>query len=152
MSFAARSLGYLGDGLSATLPSSLTYTDTTNQGSGIAASAITYVNYLQGTGDVAGIWSVRLNAGASTPVQGTWLNSGVRANYDVRFDLLTGALGATSSAAGTWLSLSSNYNWCATKNSVSLGTNAMTGTLSIRNASTLVVLTTCAVAMTADCV
>ena len=152
MTFAARTLGYLSS-RSATLPGTITGSDLTGQGSGISASAILYMNYVNGTGSQPGRWSVYLAAGNTTTSNQIWLTGGgTGSDYDVKFDLLTGTLGGGSSAAATWFSLSTQPSWNVTRTASPgvVGTSTVTGTLSFRDASSLGVLATSSVTLNAE--
>lgn len=87
-------------------------------------------------------------ANFSTPSSGTWLNTGSASDYDVKIDWTSGDVGApTGPADNTWVNLGTTRVWTlyAQESSASV-----TGTLSIRNASTLTVLDTGTIVLTAE--
>ena len=140
-------------GLAATLPTSISVSDTTGTVGGPAAIAALYINTNNAAASLPGSWTTWINVTATQSGATTWLTgSGSGANYDVRFDLISGTLGTIgipSSAANTWLTGSSTYVWTARQASASANTSIVTGTLSIRNASTLAVLATSSITLTA---
>ena len=151
MTFAARTLGYLSAAKGATLPASIATTGTSTVGVG-AAQAGVYINTDNSAASLPGKFTVWSND-LGTTVNSTWLTGGGSgANYDVRFDLISGTLSAApfaSDVANTWLTGSSTYLW-GVRRMITSGTNIVTGTLSIRDASTLTVLATSSVTLTAN--
>lgn len=141
-----------GSSLAATLPSSINVDDVLGLTGGPAAIAALYINTGNGLGSLPGRYTTFINTSSTTTSNVLWLTGGgTVANYDVRFDLTSGTLGTTSivsSAANTWLTGSGTYVWTVFKNSVSAGTSVVTGTLSIRDASTLAVLATSSITLT----
>lgn len=77
----------------------------------------------------------------------TWLDSGVNTNFDVRATLASGDA-LTSGTLGTWQALSTTREWSLTA-AVDL-TKSSTLTVEIRNSSTLAVLTTATINLSAE--
>lgn len=88
---------------------------------------------------------VTSGTGPNTP-SGTWLISGAASSYEIRLDLTSGSVTPGSSATGTWLALSSNRFWALSGG----GYFQTTGTLQIRNATTLQVLITATLTLTVE--
>lgn len=74
--------------------------------------------------------------GGNVPYAGTWLNYGSASSYEIRYSPTGDA--PTGSATATWLSLSTDRSWTLTETGV--GIKSCSGTIEIRDASTLVVL------------
>lgn len=70
------------------------------------------------------------------------------AGYDARFTITSGTL--STGTAGTWLNLGTTRSW--TRSRSALGISAVTGTMEIRDAGTLVVLATATITLTAEVV
>lgn len=77
----------------------------------------------------------------------TWLLSGAAADYDVRATLVSGN-SPTGASLGTWLNLASSHAWQETASLGSIKTCTLT--IEIRDATTLTVLDTATVTVTAD--
>lgn len=77
----------------------------------------------------------------------TWLLAGSAASYDVRATLNSGAL--TSGTTGSWLNLGTTRSWNVTRTSNVDGTDTANLTIEIRSASSLAVLATATVVITA---
>lgn len=87
-------------------------------------------------------------AGDGTP-SGNWATPGsvgIGTGYDIRWSTVSGTL--TTGTAGTWQSLSSNRTYGRDRSGV--GSAQAVGTVEIRDASTLVVLTTSTVTLYAE--
>jgi hypothetical protein len=76
----------------------------------------------------------------------TWLLRGASGDYEARMTTISGTL--TTGTAGTWEALSLTRTWGKTRTGVGISTYS--GTLEIRDASTLVVLASCTVTLTAE--
>jgi len=76
----------------------------------------------------------------------TWLPAGSAANYDCRLTMTTGSV--TGSATGTWLNLGTTRSWSLTQSVI--GSASASGTIEIRDASTLTVLGTATVSFYAE--
>jgi hypothetical protein len=90
--------------------------------------------YDEGDGDVA--------------ISGQWMNppdAALAGNYEARATLVSGSA-PTGSALSTWLVLSSNRTW--TKTRTTNGTSSTVLTVEIRDAVSLVVLTTATIRLT----
>lgn len=76
-----------------------------------------------------------------------WINGGGAAasSYDVRWTNTSGSPSGGDST-GAWLNLGTNRSWNV--NRASIGTTTCTGTVEIRNASTLVVITSASITIT----
>ncbi len=85
------------------------------------------------------------NHAGSYITQFTWLLSGAASDYECRMSTGSGTL--STGTAGSWLPLSSTQEWSRSRTGI--GTAAYTGTLEIRDASTLVVLASATVTLTA---
>lgn len=81
-------------------------------------------------------------------VSNTWLLSGIASDYEVRATLTSGSL--TSGTTGTWLSLGTSRSWTRDRNTAGVSQAVMT--IEIRNATTLVVLDSASVTLTAEVV
>lgn len=95
------------------------------------------------------IWQFRL--ASSDDDIGDWMspNSGAPGgNYEARVTVTSGTL--SSGTAGSWLALSANRDWARNRISDSPGTQTCVFTLEIRDASTLVVLATSTVTLSAE--
>lgn len=73
-------------------------------------------------------------------VPGEWLVAGAAADYDVIWDLTSGALNGGSALANTWLNLGTTRIF--TRQQSAVGASEVEGTVRIRDASTLAVLLT----------
>ena len=84
----------------------------------------------------------------------TWLVSGSASDYEVKFDYTTsfhgGSVASGSAADNTWYSCAANWYWGVYDASTSGASNIMSGTLSIRDASTSTVIDTVYIIMNAD--
>jgi len=94
----------------------------------------------------SGTWSVTdasTGSGStnfSSPSSGTWLNTGSASDYDIKIDWTSGDIADVSGPAdNTWVNLGTSRTWDLTADEEDL---SVTGTLSIRNASSLTVLDT----------
>jgi hypothetical protein len=76
-----------------------------------------------------------------------WLDSGVNSDFDVRATFVSGDTLA-SGTLGTWQVLSTTRSWSLT--AVSGETKSTTLTVEIRNSSTLAVLTTATISLSAE--
>lgn len=75
---------------------------------------------------------------------GNWYlptTTGIGASYDIKLDITSSNLGggATIGTYGSWLALSSNRTFGVLRSSSSLGTNSVSGDLSIRTGGVTVV-------------
>jgi len=78
----------------------------------------------------------------------TWMTNGVNTNFQVRATLVSGP---NPGNVGTWLALSATRTWATVDTVQGDGTSAVTQlTIEIRNASTLAVLTTATITLTAS--
>ena len=75
-----------------------------------------------------------------------WGSGLVGANYDCRFTLTSGTV--TTGTTGTWLNLGTSRSW--TRNRTAPGIHTVIGTMEIRDASTLAVLATATIDLTAE--
>jgi len=84
----------------------------------------------------------------TTPVTRYWYYppSGSSSDYDIRFTPSSGSV--TTGTTGSWLNLGTSRSWTVTR--AGLGVDTVTGTLEIRNATTLAVLLTRTVTITAE--
>lgn len=80
----------------------------------------------------------------------TWLSAGAASSYDVRATLSSGAL--TSGTTGSWLNLGTTRSWNVTRTNNAPGTDTATLTIEIRDATSLIVLATVTVVITATVV
>lgn len=89
--------------------------------------------------------------GVGNPYVGfnTWLISGAGADYDIRCTVNSGDT-PSGSATATWLNLASARAWTLTDTSVLGGAKTNNLTIEIRDATTLVVLDSAIVTMSAD--
>jgi hypothetical protein len=76
----------------------------------------------------------------------TWLRSGSAGDYECRMSNVSGTV--STGTVGSWLLLSSTRGWGVSKSGV--GIKTYVGTLEIRDASTLVVLASCTITLTAE--
>lgn len=90
------------------------------------------------------------NSGASVDIPGEWWSkgstSGLGASYEVRATETSGTV--SGGTVGTWQSLSSARAWWVTRSTA--GSKTCTLTIEVRNATTLVVLDSCSVTLTAE--
>lgn len=87
----------------------------------------------------------------STPVSGEWLASGAASGYDVRATLASGT-SPSGSAVGSWLNLGTTRAWSLTASAGFAGASQVllcTLTVEIRDASTLAVLDTATISISA---
>ena len=110
---------------------------TTLAGGGTATATFTMDN----TGAASGVGT----SGGGT-YSGEWMLVGPASAYDVRFTITSGAL--NSGTAGAWLNLATSRSWTVTRGTP--GTNTCVGTVEIRDATTLVVLVSATISLTAD--
>lgn len=85
------------------------------------------------------------NTGGWTAVNGgagTWRLAGASSDYDVRLNQ-TGGSGASGSAVNTWLNLGTTRSWSCATTYPPGGVSSSSGTIEIRDASTLTVLASC---------
>lgn len=82
------------------------------------------------------------------PFAGEWMLTGPSSAYDARFTIVSGTL-TSGSGAGVWLNLGTTRNW-GRNAGAGIGTNTCIGTVEIRDASTLVVLATATIDLTAE--
>lgn len=90
------------------------------------------------------------NAGLETATgvsSNTWLLAGSAADYDVFATLNSGAL--TSGTTGSWLNLGTTRSWNVTRSGV-VGISTANLTIQVRSATSLVVLATVTVDITAE--
>lgn len=87
-----------------------------------------------------------LLTGASYTTAETWLAGGASSGYECRATITFGSL--TSGTTGSWLSISSPREWYVSR--ISSGSSQCTFTLEIRNASTLVVVASATIDLTAQ--
>lgn len=81
---------------------------------------------------------------------GTWLVNGLNSDFEVRATLNSGALDAASSATGSWLVLSTARLWYCFRDGVfGAGQQVANLTIEIRDASTLGVLDTATITLSA---
>ena len=125
MSFGARPTGYSAPlGPAASLPANL-YVEQNNP-SGSATASFT----MNSNGTYSSV-------GNLSSESGTWqTGSGTGASYDVRVTLIDGSF--DSGTTGSWLSLSSSRTWSMSTTTIQFANS----TIEVRDASTLVVLTT----------
>lgn len=83
--------------------------------------------------------------GAYSTIAGEWLVSGSAANFDARF---TPTIGTLTSGPTGWNNLATSREFIVSQTVV--GSKSCTGTLEIRNASTLAVLDTATIVLTAE--
>lgn len=136
MSFGARSTGYSAPaGPNASLPATLTVQDETFQPTTATASF---------TLNSDGTYS---SVGSLFAPSGTWqTGTGTGSSYEARLTVTSGSF--SSGTTGSWLVLSTNRTWTNTR-SGSPGSATGTGTLEIRDAVTLSVLTSSTLTVTA---
>jgi hypothetical protein len=113
------------------------HSPTTFAGGGTATASFIMDN----TGVASGVGT----SGGGT-YSGEWMIVGPASAYDVRFTIVSGAL--TSGTAGSWLNLATSRTWTVQRGTP--GTNMCQGTVEIRDATTLAVLATAAITLTAD--
>tara|TARA_R110000772_G_scaffold22902_4_gene61768 strand:+ start:24262 stop:28449 length:4188 start_codon:yes stop_codon:yes gene_type:complete len=91
------------------------------------------------------------SGGSNLPITRTWLLAGSSGDYDIRFDLggLSSALAAGSAATGSWLDASGSHVWVSRDESLLQANGNVFGTLSIRDGTTLDLLDSISVTMTA---
>lgn len=87
------------------------------------------------------------SSGNGSAPSGTWRNSGASAEYDVRFDVSSGAL--TTGTPNTWENLASTRSWSCTDTTVNGASNFANGTLRIRRAATGIELDSCPLSISA---
>lgn len=85
---------------------------------------------------------------SGTATLGNWVTptSAAGANYECQATITSGTL--SSGTSGSWLVLSSTRTWTVTRSTV--GSKACTFTIDIRNASTLAVVATASVTISAN--
>lgn len=88
-----------------------------------------------------------INQGGTTS-QGNWVTpaGAAGANYEVRASIVSGSL--TSGTTGSWLALSSTRTWALTQSSI--GSSTCVLTIEIRNATSLAVLDSATITLTAE--
>jgi hypothetical protein len=117
--------------------------------SGFGNEALVYI-----TVSNLGTWNVTDGSTGSgstnftSPSSGTWLNTGSASDYDIKIDWTSGDVGSVGGPAdNTWVNLGTSRAWDL---GVEEGSLSVTGTLSIRNASTLTVLDTGSITLSAE--
>lgn len=129
----------------------------------VTAPAGTFAVDSSGFGNVASVYITVSNAGTwsvtdgstgsgstnfSSPSSGTWRNIGSSSDYDIKIDWTSGNIASVSGPAdNTWVNLGTSRVWTLTASEEAL---TVTGTLSIRNASTLTVLDTGSITLSAE--
>lgn len=117
--------------------------------SGFGNEALVYI-----TVSNLGTWSVTdasTGAGSTnftSPSSGTWRNTGSSSDYDIKIDWTSGDIASVGGPAdNTWVNLGTSRAWDL---GVEEGSVSVTGTLSIRDASTLTVLDTGSITLSAE--
>ena len=85
-----------------------------------------------------------LNLAAYVDITGEWLLGGVNSDYEARF---TPTIGTLTSGPTGWNVLSTSREWAVER--TSSGSKSCTGTLEIRNATSLAVLDTATIVLSA---
>ena len=89
------------------------------------------------------------SGGSNLPITRTWLLAGSSSDYDIRFDLGVGASALFSGTTGSWLDASGSHVWVSRDESLVAANGNVFGTLSIRDGTTLDLLDSISVTMTA---
>lgn len=76
-----------------------------------------------------------------------WLSAGTTSGYEIRVTPLSGTFSTGSDSTATWLNLGTSRSWKVSKNSA--GGKTCTATYEIRDASSLVVLNSATISLTA---
>lgn len=118
-------------------------------GAGVDLSDALAYNFAIDPSDATATFSVTSGGTATnTGAAGqTWLLSGAAGDYDVRATLASGS-SPTGSALATWHDCGTTRSWTLTQTTV--GLNTCTLTVEIRNGTTLAVLATATITITAE--
>lgn len=112
------------------------------------------LNANNGTGPATCTYRLNLSGAVQRGANGTfntletWLLFGAASAYDARVTMITGAL--TTGTAGTWLNLASTRDWSITDGTPGDGSVTCSFTVEIRNAASLVVLTSATIELSAQ--
>lgn len=95
---------------------------------------------------LSGAASSVTSGGGSVPISGEWLTSGSSSDFEVRATIVSGSV--TSGTIGSWENLGTTRTWTRDRGAIGISTVVLT--IEIRNATSMVVLDTAEITLTAE--